>query len=745
MSKGAPAGIQGIGVVDGARVALQAAGLVLVLRSNRIINFAQIQIGALAAVVFYELVKHSEFVNLAQQACGPCFGAVSPDQAYNQAHPAAYAASLAANGFGGWLQANFWLSLVLCLALAPLVAYGISVLVIRRFDNAPRLIATISTLALAQMLSGITAAAPGFFTERIDEVPKPLYLPVGDIQIHLSSNPSVFFHLGEIATVVAAAIVFVGLAAFLRFSRAGIAVRAAAENPARAASLGINVAAVSGIAWLIAGSLSGIAALLGVISNRSGVAPAVSGLDVGTLVPILAAVVFARLTSLPIAVAAAVGLGVVDQALVWNFGSQVPFEGLAVALIAVSLLLQRVRATRAEQEATANYLAAREARPVPRELRRLEVVRTYFLWFTVGLAAVAIGFPFVMSPEQVSLGSVILIYATVGLSLLVLTGWAGQVSLGQLAFAAVGAYVCALLRAHLGLDPILCLIAGSAAGSGLAMIVGIPALRLRGMHLAISTLAFALATSVLLLNPSYLGRYLPERLERPFYLGFDLNDDRAFYYVSLAFLVPVIAAVIGLRRSRTARALIAARDNPDAAQSFGINLFRARLAAFAFSGFLAAFAGGLYAFQQHGVSTTAFSPERSVSVFMMVVIGGLGSIAGPLLGSLYWGLLLLFADPTLQLLGSGAVTLLVLMLAQGGLGSLAYRVRDAILRRVAVQHRVTVPSLLSEMRGEGGDARVVLAPKMRTAEGSGYTPSRYRLNDQWARFKEVKREDGVHV
>ena len=674
MAKGAPAGIQGLGIVDGTRVALQALALILVLRSNRIINFAQIQIGALSAVFFYELVLHSEFINLAQIACGPCFPGVSADQAFNQAHPVAYAASLAGHGYADWLGVNFWLSLVLCLLVTPMVAYLISVLVIRRFDSAPRLIATVATLALAQVLAGLTAVVPSFFAERIDEQPGALFLPITDLKVYLAPA---FFHTGEIATIVAATIAFLGLIAFLRFSRAGVAVRAAAENPARAETLGINVAAVSGVAWLLAGLFGGLAALLALISNRSGVAPTVTGLDVVTMVPILAAVVFARLTSLPVAAVAAIALGVIDQAMLWNFSSRVPFEALVVVLIGVSLLLQHVRSSRAEQEATANYLAAREARPVPRELRRLELVKSYFRWMTVALAVVVLGSPFVLAPGQVSLGSVIVMYAIVGLSLLVLTGWAGQVSLGQMAFAAVGGYVCAVLRVRLGLDPILCLVAGALVGAGVAMIVGIPALRLRGAHLAISTLAFALATSVILLNPTYLGRYLPENLDRPFYLGFDMNDERVFYYFSLIFLVPAIVAVIGLRRSRTARALIACRDNPDAAQSFGITVFRARLAAFAFSGFLAAFAGGLYAFQ-HGVGPSAFAPEQSVNIFMMVVIGGLGSIAGPLLGALYSGIFLLFANPIVQLLGSGVGTLLVLLLAQGGLGSVAYRVRDAI-------------------------------------------------------------------
>jgi hypothetical protein len=143
------------------------------------------------------------------------------------------------------------------------------------------------------------------------------------------------------------------------------------------------------------------------------------------------------------------------------------------------------------------------------------------------------------------------------------------------------------------------------------------------------------------------------------------------------------------------------------------------------------------------VSTSAFAPEQSVSVFMIVVIGGLGSVLGPLLGSLYWGLLLLFGSPVIQLLGSGLMTVAVLVLARGGLGSLVYRVRDAILKRVAVHHRIVVPSLLTERRGDGRDAKVVLAPRTRREGGSTFIPSRYRLDDQRSRFRES--EEGAHV
>src|SRR5258708_11303306 len=133
-----------------------------------------------------------------------------------------------------------------------------------------------------------------------------------------------------------------------------------------------------------------------------------------------------------------------------------------------------------------------------------------------------------------------------------------------------------------------------------------------------------------------------------------MEDEKVFYYYCLGFLLLAIAMVVGLRRSRTARALIALRDNEEAAQSFGINLLRARLIAFALSGFIAAFAGGLFAFKQHAVEASAFSADQSINMFLMVVIGGLGSVAGPPLGAAYNGALRRLPDPAIAFFETGA-------------------------------------------------------------------------------------------
>jgi ABC-type branched-subunit amino acid transport system permease subunit len=247
-----------------------------------------------------------------------------------------------------------------------------------------------------------------------------------------------------------------------------------------------------------------------------------------------------------------------------------------------------------------------------------------------------------------------------------------------------------------------------------------------------------------LLNPRYLGDALPASLKRPSIIGLDLNDQRTFYYFVLVFLVLAGVAVAGLRRSRIARALIAARENEAAAQAFGINLLRARLSAFAVSGFMAAVAGGLFAYSQNGVNLSSYDYHQSIKMFLMVVIGGTGSIAGPLIGAGYVGVADIFGPDIYFLFASGAVgvgVVVLLLFAPGGLSDVAFKVRDAMLRRVADRYRIEVPSLLADRRGAGH--RAPIAEKVRDGGGGMFIPKRYRADGQWSVAQRKKAATGV--
>jgi branched-chain amino acid transport system permease protein len=300
----------------------------------------------------------------------------------------------------------------------------------------------------------------------------------------------------------------------------------------------------------------------------------------------------------------------------------------------------------------------------------------------------------------------------VAVSLVILTGWAGQISLGQWGFAGIGAMVAGGLAAHLQSDFFLTLLAAGAAGAVASVLIGLPALRIQGLYLAVTTLAFAIAVQAYLLSPKYHASLLPNALQtiqRPLLYGhFNIGGPRAYYYVCLIVLGLALASARSLRRSRAGRVIVAARDNVRGAQSYGVSVQRARLAAFAISGFWAAIAGALFAYHQKVVETQAFDPSISLLILLIVVIGGVTSLPGAMLGAAYLGVLRYGGlSPQVQALASGVGVLILLWILPGGLAQAFYGIRDAILRWVAERRGIVVPSLVADV-GAPADVSTLL-------------------------------------
>ena len=278
------------------------------------------------------------------------------------------------------------------------------------------------------------------------------------------------------------------------------------------------------------------------------------------------------------------------------------------------------------------------------------------------------------------------------MSLVLLSGWAGTVSLGQVAFFAIGAAVAGAVVSSWHADLFVALVIAAAVGAAAAVLVGIPTLRLRGLYLAVTTFALALATTSYLLNDDFFEWVPNQRIERrPFLGGLSVSSETAVYYLALATLVLVMAGMLGIRRSRFGRALIALRDNERAAQAYGIEASRTHLAAFALSGAIAALAGGLFMHHERYFDPASYSPIENLAVFTMVVVGGMSSLAGAVLGALFllggrW-----FLDTQWQFLASGLGVLAILLLAPAGLAGLAARGRDAALRALARARGLQVP------------------------------------------------------
>ncbi len=676
----AVAPVVGFGVVFGALNALVTVGLILIYRSTRILNFAQAGFG-LTATMFYLMLA----------------------------------------SVWHW---NFWLALVAALVVAGALSFAIEALLVRRFARAPRLVLTVVTIALAQTLGAMTLFMPrlwGF-------VPDPEDPSAGLAALPASPPPTPFdrwtiqwdpvvMNGNYVAALVVAIVAMVGLTVFLRYTRAGAAVRGAAENVDRAELLGINVANLSSIVWIVAGVLAAIAGILNGMVSRStvsttaglGALGGVAGaIGLTTLIRALAAGVIARMESVPVAVAAALGLGMVEQGLFWATRRSDYVNVFLVLVIIASLVSQRTAGGRADSEVS-SWEATEEIRNIPFELAHLPQVRAGVrrsLWILTGLVAL---WPWVTSPSQTNLGGIYAIYGIIGVSLVILTGWAGQISLGHFGFVAVGAAVAGNLAANVGLPFPVAVIGGTLAAGVVAVAVGLPALRIQGLFLAVTTLAFSLAVATWFMKLSWV----PQQVSRPVFIWFDANtDERTYYYVCVVGLALAVFVAQGLRRTRTGRLLIAMRDNPRGAQAFGINLVRSRLTAFAISGLLSGFAGSLFAFHQTGVVAESYGPELSIQVFLMAVIGGLGSAYAVLVGAIYLGTtgILINDGPLLLLTGSVGV-LIILLFFPTGLGGFVFRARDAWLRRIAMRNRIFAPSLMGDRFKQGAEALVNLAER----------------------------------
>jgi branched-chain amino acid transport system permease protein len=671
--KAIPPEVLANGMVLGSLYALVAIGLILVYRASRIINFAQAQLGAVPAVVALLLIAKR----------GVPYLAVLP----------------------------------IVIVGAALLGAGTEALVVRRFAKAPRLILTVVTIGL-----GILLVVLEFFAKQwvggslIDSLAFDYNSPVSGFTWRWGVQT---FKGDHLMTVVVVGVAVVALGAFFKLTDMGIAVRASAENDERASLLGIPVKRVSTVVWALAAVLSSIGVFLRgplVGINLTG------NTGLGVLLFGLAIAVMAKMESMPMAFGAGLLIGAINEGVIFSTNRAALTNAVLFVVIVAALLIQRGSLSRAMEMGASSWQTVREHRPVPSELRGVREVVIARRALTAAVAALAISAPWIFGDRQTPSATLIVIYAMVGVSLVVLTGWTGQISLGQYAIAGVASGASGMLAASHGWDFFAVVFTGGMIGAVVAVLVGLPALRIQGLFLAVTTLGFAFAVEGYVLKREFFPWLLPEQggfVARPVLYGsIDLSSDSElvgitipkdakFYWLCLVFLALTIALARALRRNRSGRVLIAARDNGRLVQAFGVNLAATRMAAFAASGFIAGLAGALLAYQNEGFEPGGFTPEKSLTLFVMAVIGGVGSIAGAVLGAVYVvGLPLLpgLRDIDLvDLLTSGVGLLFLLMFLPGGLIEGVYRIRDDLLRRVAARHGIHVPSLLADslVTGEG--------------------------------------------
>ena len=637
-----------LGVLTGLTYGLLAVGLVLVYRASKFINFAQTAVGVFGAAVLGALVTRA--------------------------------------GVPYWIA--FPVGIIAGAGMAGLIEAGL----IRRISSYPRVIGMVVTLGMATFLLAISTVINADAVTGI-KYPKPPGLPTFEVGgLPISS--------AYVAMVMLTPLVLVALVWFLKRSRYGLATRAAADNADAASLAGVSAARMVTLSWVVAGAISAFTAIL--VWPTQGT-QGTDGLGPTLLLKGLAGAVIARFQSLPLALGSSVIIGVIEQILLTGSVTGGLVELALGVIIILALLLQPRLGRRQESEGDWGRLFPA---PLPSVYQRVLLVRimdrTVIAMLLVGLAAL-----YLVINNAVASGLVYVVgFTLVGLSVAIVTGLAGQLTLGQFAFAGIGAAVSVQVGNATG-NYWLGLVAGVAAAAVAAALVGVPALRLRGLALAVSTLAFALITSAWLLKqPFFLGEGVSP--SRPVIFGFSFAGAKEYYLLAVLFLALGIVVAGNVRSSGFGRLLRALRDNEEAARALTVGASRRKLQVYAVAGAIAGLGGIVLGQAQVTLTTLTFSPQASIDVVATAVVGGLGVLLGPLYGSAYAvGIPTLLKFDALLISVLTLSWLVILVIVPGGLGSgvaaVRRRVADTLARASGID---PVQARLDDAGGGAADRSV---------------------------------------
>jgi ABC-type branched-subunit amino acid transport system permease subunit len=626
-----------IGVVRGLVYGLLALGIVLIYKGSRTINFAHPFFGLLAAFVCWWLTSRAGFMPFALDT-----------------------------------RPRFLVAAVLSIGLVALNGYGIEHSVMRRLRGAPRLVVLVATIALAQGTFGIVVL---LFNRNEQQAQTFRTLPS---LLRVTSHFGTRVVTGaDIQVFIVVAVLGAAGAAFFRYSRFGIAIRAAAENGEAARLLGISVNQVSTFTWVVGAILAAIAGIL-ITEVRNTLD--VASLSTGFLVKGLAAALVGGLTSLPGALVGGLAVGMLESLVQWKFDNPgAPETLLFVGVLAILLLRPGgIFGQREETEDKAAFVPT--LRELPARLRTSPAaLGVRYLFALVPIFFVLLSL--ITGPHTVGVFIGVVSVAIVGVSLTVLMGFSGQISLGHWGLAGVGAFTVADLFSRVHVPFLLSIPLAFFMGMLVALVIGFSALRIRGLYLAIATLAFNLSAEVFLFRSQLIGKNTAGVQIHPPKLGpFDLDapSRRPLFFFSLLLLGFSLWLAHNLARSRTGRGFFAIRENEKAAATLGVELTRYKLLAFAVSGGIAALGGALRAVDLGYAQAGAWDTATSLVLVAMVMIGGLGSLSGAVLGSfLVFGLpgLLDFANPWVVNIGTGTLLILVVVRIRGGMAGLVQSLR----------------------------------------------------------------------
>ncbi|WP_326791653.1 ABC transporter permease [Streptomyces sp. NBC_00841] len=608
-----------LGLGLGGAYALLALGLVAIYRGTGVLNFSQGAVAMISAYVFFALRDDL-----------------------------------------GW---SVLPSSLVTLAFAAVLGLAFYLLVMRQLRNSPVLARIVATLALLLLLQGLATLLFDVQTR----TPVPV-VPSDQINIFGVSVPTDRLILAAVAIILA-----VALAMLSRRTRVGLAVRAISDSEKGASLSGLSPVLIGALTWALGFVLAAVAGVM--------LSP-IAGLDAKALtllvVPVFAAALLARFTSFGVAVVAGLGLGMVESVLQLVTGAEGSWytwlwtgPGRTQALPALVVILAMIFSGRL-LPARGEVVRGRLPISLPPRYRVIGPV-----------AALVIGLVFIYSarPSWLSAGVVTLAGFLIALSVVSVTGFVGQISLAQVAFAGIGGMMTALLSTA-GVPFLLVVALSGVIALVVGLLVGLPSLRVRGPSLALVTLSAAFICQVAVFSDGrLLGSKGFNRVAPASIFGHELSDTG---FAVFALLIVILAAVLlsALRVSTLGRRALAVRENESAAAAAGINVKHFKLAAFAISAFMAGVGGSLLGYQANVFSYERFTVFESLNVIVMAYIGGIGMVSGAIFaglgagGGLFSQLLATGGLDDYHLVIAGGALLISVQLHPDGLASLAHTIRE---------------------------------------------------------------------
>jgi branched-subunit amino acid ABC-type transport system permease component len=640
-----------LGLGGGAVIAALALGLLLTYRASGVVNFAHAATGMWLAYTYLALRRDGDLLL-------PIIGL--PDEV-----------TLLPEGYRfSWATA-----LAITMVLAAVYGLVIHTLVFRPLRHAPALAKVVASLGLFLYLLAIADLRTGDQGAALTRTES--LLPDGVVEVAGLDVPQDRIWLTVLVLAVTA-----GLAALYHLSRFGLATRAAAENEKGAILLGHSPDRLAAANWVLATMLAGAAVIL--IAPIAGLNPSATSL---LIVPALAAALLGGFRSFVVTAAAGLAIGMVQSELLnlrteWGWLPDIGFQqGLPFLLIVATLVWRG------------------ESLPTRSTLRTGHFPRSpspgHATWWAVGLTAVAVAALLTLGSEWRQAIIVTSIFALIALSIVVLTGYVGQISLMPMALAGISAFAMIKLSTSADLPFPLAPLLAAGLAVAVGLVAGVPAVRVRGMNLAIATLAAAVAIEELVLKWGWFtGGLEGATVPTPELFGVDLGISAtgtdfprpAFGILCVAVLAAAAVGVANLRRGSTGLRWLAVRANERAAAAAGVDVTRTKLGAFATSSFLAGLGGSLLAYQYDTLSVNSFLVFQSLSLLAVTYLGGIAALGGALVaGVMTDGGLLSAAlgrrGGETQFAVNGLLLIVVAIVYPDGVTGALYRVMATLRRR----------------------------------------------------------------